>query len=145
MGMNNRGRSESEDMRRLNAEAERLRFVLDPHRWSVSVGPVRLRAFVGSQRVFRMVLAGHLLLAAAGASLVLLPGEPWRSLGVALLTGAMFGLGGLGVSWWEQVIERERDYHRLSLDERLQLEQRLETLADRIAALGRDAAGSNEG
>lgn len=82
--------------------------------WMLNLGPIRRRVRANSGTIFNVVLFGHTGLALLGLALILLTQEPWRDVGTALLTGALFGLGAYGVAWWESAMEMERWWSRLA-------------------------------
>lgn len=73
---------------------------------------------LGSYRLGILILAAHAALLVGGALLMILSPN-LKELGIAIVVGAVFGLGSLGGTMWSQQMDRERafyEWHRSTDD-----------------------------
>ena len=77
--------------------------------WTWTIGPWKMRKKFGSGFVTKTVLIWHVAALLAGILVTLLWKDD-RGLGVALIVGALFGLGAFLSQVWSQAMDREREF-----------------------------------
>ncbi|MDX3187849.1 hypothetical protein PV458_05515 [Streptomyces sp. MN03-5084-2B] len=77
--------------------------------WTWTIGPWKMRKQFGSGFVTKTVLIWHVAALLAGILVTLLWKDD-RGLGVALIVGALFGLGAFLSQVWSQAMDREREF-----------------------------------
>ncbi|WP_405059622.1 hypothetical protein OG474_43790 [Kribbella sp. NBC_01505] len=95
----------SEDLDALWVQWEDLRDELST--WNFRLGPVGINARFGSLRLAKYFVGFHLVVAIIGALLIFLTEDAPRDLGMALIVGALFGLGAFIAQVWAAQVSRE--------------------------------------
>lgn len=131
----NRLRKELQD-----AEGEFWReFGDSAQRWQITLGPVHVRASIGSGFITRFYVFFNICCLTAGVVLTLLGGVA-TSLGVALVVGALFSFGAFLTQFW--AVAAEREHATLALIDKDELTARLKQLADKRSAIAQLIAES---
>lgn len=76
------------------------------HGWQLPLGPLRIRAKLGSGVIAQIYIAFTVLCAVSGAILVFV--KPTKELGIALLAGAILAFGSFVTQFWASAMEHER-------------------------------------
>jgi hypothetical protein len=76
------------------------------NRWNLALGPVRISRHLNSMSVAWLVVGFNLVLATVGAFMIFAP-DPLRSLGIALVVGALFAIGAFIAQVWAAQVARE--------------------------------------
>ncbi|WP_336159923.1 hypothetical protein [Amycolatopsis sp. VC5-11] len=77
--------------------------------WNLSLGPIQISRALGTNHIFIIFAAWHIVALGAGIGILLL----WRSgteLGIALTVGALFGIGSFISQVWSQGMDTEREF-----------------------------------
>jgi hypothetical protein len=108
--------------------------------WQFALGRIHVRRHVSSQTIFRVYMVANIALAISGVVLIFSGTGVNTELGVALVVGALFGIGAFGAAVWELTVIGERDAFRESFgddvrEEIVRLRSRRDELWEQIQAL----------
>ncbi|BCB92022.1 hypothetical protein Psuf_093350 [Phytohabitans suffuscus] len=102
------------------SEIRRLNAAFLP--WQIRIGPVRLARRVWSMHFFFTFTLFHIGAGVVGGVFIFMR-EPFRSLGIAIVVGALFAFGSFLTQVWAQSVEKE--YKLLELNGGKEIERRL--------------------
>jgi hypothetical protein len=122
----------------ITERAERYRELGNIYRnfstWSIGIGKLKISASVGTQAIAVAFVAWHVLAAVAGIVLTIIWKE--KELGVALIVGALFGIGSFMAQFWSQAMDTQREFIEKVLHEDDVNE--LRATIDRLMAIERE-------
>ncbi|GAB3512506.1 hypothetical protein [Phytohabitans suffuscus] len=122
------------------SEIRRLNAAFLP--WQIRIGPVRLARRVWSMHFFFTFTLFHIGAGVVGGVFIFMR-EPFRSLGIAIVVGALFAFGSFLTQVWAQSVEKE--YKLLELNGGKEIERRLaEAHARYLDLLRRDLPPGTE-
>jgi hypothetical protein len=125
------------DLAEIDEELETL--IEEAHGWQVNLGRLSVRSSLSQQTLFLLFVGFHLATSLGGAALILKGSGRAADLGIALLVGALFGLGTFMAEVWGRTVDKTAWIREIAYGERTR-EHFRELIARREAILERQAA-----
>jgi hypothetical protein len=112
----------------------------EAHRWQFSWGRLRITATPSQQTLFRLFAGFHVATGLGGVVLILKGSGRAADLGIALVVGALFGIGAFMAEVWGRTVDKTAWMFDILYGERKrerfrELYVREQMLADRLEAL----------
>jgi hypothetical protein len=118
---------------------ELARLIEEAHGWQVNLGRLTVRSSLSQQKLFILFVGFHSAMGLGGAALILKGTGRAADLGIALLVGALFGLGAFMAEVWGRTVDKTAWIREIAYGERTR-EHFRDLIARREAIRERDAA-----